>query len=88
MNEVKRPSLIAAARRGVEANRQAKPAGPPQATPAPAKHVADVAKASCGHDVAVGPGKPAFAAEPAKKLAANPCPNCEQKAQLAREATE
>jgi hypothetical protein len=87
MNEVKRPSLREAARRGAEANRQAKEAAPPtKPPPAPAKP-AEVVTASCGHEITVEPGgKPAFLAERLKKLAGQPCPECKRKAQQEREA--
>ena len=90
MNEVKRPSLREAARRGAEANRQAKPAAPPsKPTPAPVKPAeAATVKASCGHEVDVGPCKPAFLAERLKKLAGQPCTDCKRKAQAEREAAE
>ena len=88
MTEVKRPSLIAAARRGAQ---QAAP--PPKATPTPAKPfeaVEDVTfTAACGHTItAVPSGKPAFQAERLKKLAGQPCPECKRKAQQEREAAE
>jgi hypothetical protein len=88
MNDLKRPSLKEAARRGAEANRQAQQAAPPtKPTPAPAKP-AEVVTASCGHEITVGPCKPAFQAERLKKLAGLPCPQCKLKAQQEREAAE
>jgi hypothetical protein len=90
MNEVKRPSLREAARRGAEANRQAKPAAP-TVKPAPASAgLAGAArvKASCGHEIDVGPCKPVFLAERLKKLAGQPCPDCKRKAQQERESAE
>jgi hypothetical protein len=90
MNEVKRPSLREAARRGAEANRQAKPAAPTvKATATPAK-IAEAVKATavCGHEIDVGPCKPAFLAERLKKLAGQPCPDCKRKAQQERESAE
>jgi hypothetical protein len=89
MNDVKRPSLREAARRG--ANRQARPAAPPppKPTPAPAKPTEAVkVTAACGHEIDVAPCKPAFQAERLKKLASLPCPECKRKAQTEREATE
>ena len=85
---MKRPSLREAARRG--ANRQARDAAPPpKPTPAPAKPAEALkATASCGHEVDVGPCKPAFQAERLKKLAASPCSECKRKAQQEREAAE
>jgi hypothetical protein len=94
MNEVKRPSLREAARRGAEANRQARQtAPPPEPTPAvavaePKAKPAEVVKASCGHEIDVGPCKPAFLAERVKQLAGLPCPDCKRKAQQEREAAE
>src|ERR1700722_13579839 len=93
MNEVKRPSLREAARRGAEANRQAKPAAPPPPKPTPAPAPAKPAqaakvKASCGHEIDVGPCKPAFLAERLKKLAGQPCADCKRMAQAEREAAE
>jgi hypothetical protein len=89
MNDLKRPSLKEAARRGAEANRQAQLAAPPtKPTPAPAKP-AEVVTASCGHEITVEPGgKPAFQAERLKKLASLPCPDCKRKSQQEREAAE
>jgi hypothetical protein len=88
MNEVKRPSLREAARRGAEANRQAQQnLTPPKPAPVAAKP-AEVVKASCGHEVAVGPCKPAFQAERLKKLAGQSCPECKRKAQQEREGVE
>jgi hypothetical protein len=89
MNDVKRPSLREAARRGAEANRPASQAAPPKRAPAPAKPAEAVkATAGCGHEIEVGPCKPAFLAERLKKLAANPCPDCKRKGQQEREAAE
>jgi hypothetical protein len=96
MNEVKRPSLREAARRGAEANRQAKQPMPAKPTPPPVVAASQQAKpaeaamvkASCGHEVDVGPCKPAFLAERLKKLAGLPCPDCKRKAQQEREAAE
>jgi hypothetical protein len=97
MNDVKRPSLRETARRGADANRQAKPAAPPpKPTPPPVKPAEAGAAveevtitAACGHTITAAPlGKPAFMAERLKKLAANPCPDCKRKAQQEREAAE
>jgi hypothetical protein len=88
-NQQPRPSLREAARRGAEANRPANQATPPKPTPPLAKPAEAVkATAACGHEVAVGPCKPAFQAERLKKLAGLPCPDCKRKAQQAREAAE
>jgi hypothetical protein len=90
MNEVKRPSLREAAKRGADASRREREATPPlKPTPPPAKPVEAVkVTAAWGHEIEVGPCKPAFQAERQKKLAVNPCPECKRKAQEALEATE
>jgi hypothetical protein len=90
MNDVKRPSLREAAKRGAEANRREREVAPPKPTSAPAKPAAEVAKATaaCGHEVDVGPCKPAFIAQRAKQLAGQPCSDCKQKAQQERETAE
>jgi hypothetical protein len=93
MNDVKRPSLREAARRGAEVNRQSREATPPKPTPAPAMPVEAVEAvtftAACGHEItAVPSGKAAFQAVRLKKLACLPCPECKRKAQQEREAAE
>jgi hypothetical protein len=89
MNDLKRPSLREAARRGAEANRPANQATPPKTTPTPAKPAEAVkATAACGHEIDVGPCKPTFLAERLKKLAGQSCPECKRKAQQEREAAE
>ena len=89
MTDQPRRSLIAAARRGAEASRREREAAPPKPTPPSAKPTeAAKATAACGHEVDVGPCKPAFLTERLKNLTANPCPECKRKAQAEREAAE
>jgi hypothetical protein len=94
MNDVNRPSLREAARRGAEANRQTKQAAPPKPAPAKPAEVGAAVEtvtiaAVCGHTItAVPSGKAAFLSERLKKLAGLPCSECKRKAEQEREAAE